>query len=301
MIKKSIILAIMLVFSTLMVNAQSKYNRFLTPDTTFNKPRFYTAVTTVGVGFTASMIVLYDVWYKDAISSKFQFINDNDAWMQVDKFGHAFTAYAETKAGIDLLKWTGTKRKKAILWGGLTGTVLQTSIEIFDGYTDDYGFSTGDIVANTTGSLIALGQELAFDDQILIMKFSSHLVDYDDDLKDDAKKKFGTTFIQRSIKDYNGQTYWFSVNLKKSLGIQNTRFPAWLNVAYGYGADKLESDDKSERERQHYLSLDVDLTKIKTKSRTLKVLFGAFNTLKVPFPSLEYNTKQKWKANPLHF
>jgi len=41
------------------------------------------------------------------------------------------------------------------------------------------------------------------------------------------------------------------------------------------------------RYRQGYFSLDVDLTRIKTKSRFLKSVFSCLNIIKIPFPNLE--------------
>ena len=41
--------------------------------------------------------------------------------------------------------------------------------------------------------------------------------------------------VERMLKDYNGQTYWLSANLKSFF--QGSNIPAWLNVAVGYGAD----------------------------------------------------------------
>ena len=43
------------------------------------------------------------------------------------------------------------------------------------------------------------------------------------------------------------------------------------------------------RYRQYYLSLDVDFTKIPTKSKLLKTTFGLLNMVKMPFPALEFS------------
>jgi hypothetical protein len=48
----------------------------------------------------------------------------------------------------------------------------------------------------------------------------------------------GENFLQQTLKDYNGQTYWLSINVASFLS-DDTRFPKWLNVAVGYGADGL--------------------------------------------------------------
>ena len=53
--------------------------------------------------------------------------------------------------------------------------------------------------------------------------------------------------------------------------------PKWLNIAFGYGADGMLTGSANDitfsnqnRMRQFYLSLDVDLTQIKTNSHLLK-------------------------------
>ena len=47
----------------------------------------------------------------------------------------------------------------------------------------------------------------------------------------------------------------------------------------------------SNRYRQYYLSFDVNLENIKTNSRFLKTVLSVFNTIKVPFPTLEFSQK----------
>lgn len=46
-----------------------------------------------------------------------------------------------------------------------------------------------------------------------------------------------------------------------------------------------------ERERRVYLSVDVDLRRIKTKSRVLKSVFSVINILKFPAPALQFSKK----------
>jgi len=47
-----------------------------------------------------------------------------------------------------------------------------------------------------------------------------------------------------------------------------------------------------DRYRQYYLSLDIDLKKIPTKSKVLKVLFSVLNIFKIPMPTLEYGNNR---------
>ncbi|HSN47339.1 MAG TPA: hypothetical protein VLR29_01130, partial [Flavobacterium sp.] len=112
------------------------------------------------------------------------------------------------------------------------------------------------------------------------------------------------------LKDYNGQTYWFSANLH-SFFSNESKIPKWLNVAFGYGADGLmgKNDDKNalifpvkpQNYRQFYLSLDADLTKINTKSHLLKTIFSVLNTVKIPAPTFEYSPHGGFKFHALYF
>jgi hypothetical protein len=53
--------------------------------------------------------------------------------------------------------------------------------------------------------------------------------------------------------------------------------------------------------RQFYLSLDVDLTKIKTNSYFLKTVFSVFNSVKIPAPTFEISTSGKSKFHLIYF
>ena len=112
---------------------------------------------------------------------------------------------------------------------------------------------------------------------------------------------------ERILKDYNGQTYWASFNLKSFF--KESNLPTWLNIAVGYGADGLwggfenKAFDESgnvtfnrmdiQRHRQWYLSPDIDFTKIKTNKKLLKTLLIGLNAIKIPAPALYV---QQWKV-----
>ena len=67
------------------------------------------------------MYALNDLWYKDYPKSSFHWINDNSNWLQMDKVGHATTAYQVGMLGKDLNAMGWCKRKKALWYGGLYG------------------------------------------------------------------------------------------------------------------------------------------------------------------------------------
>jgi hypothetical protein len=93
--------------------------------------------------------------------------------------------------------------------------------------------------------------------------------------------------------------------------MKSSEFPKWLNLAVGYGAEGMITGQdrlvntvflpEKERFRQFYLSVDVDLSRIETKSHFLKTVFSVFNTIKIPAPALEINTKGITKGHLVYF
>lgn len=295
--KKSLTL---LVFMLVLADLSAKNGSVKTTDTAaipINKKRVACIVGAEATLYAGSLIGLNELWYKNYPRSSFHFFDDNQEWLQMDKVGHFTTAYYIGRVGIGFLKWGGMPHKKAIWYGGMLGSVYQSTIEIMDGYSKEWGFSVGDFVANTAGSAFVIAQALAWDDQRIVLKYgfqNSKYAVYRPNL-------LGTSLQERLLKDYNGQTYWLSVN-PSSFMSSGTSFPKWLNIAIGYGADGMLGGYSNpyvtdgngmevnfERYRQFYLSLDVDLTRIKTKSIFLKTVFAAIGFIKIPAPALEFN------------
>ena len=54
------------------------------------------------VGYSAAMVGLYAAWYSDYERTEFHTFNDWKEWLQVDKVGHLYSAYAESLASMEL-------------------------------------------------------------------------------------------------------------------------------------------------------------------------------------------------------
>lgn len=284
-------------FITLFSYGQSGLNEFLTPSDTLNKPR-RNAVVIAESGLAAvSLIGLNQLWYADFERSKFHTINDNNEWLQMDKMGHVFTSYQMAKIGANLLHWSGVKKEHQLLYGATLGFGYLAAVEIMDGYSEEWGFSWGDIAANAVGTALYISQDLLWREQRIAVKYSFHQTNF----SDISPEKLGESFLEQLLKDYNGQTYWLSFNLHAFF--KNSRIPKWLNLAIGYGAEGMVSGvryvqntenqivESFDRYRQFYLGLDIDLTSIETKSRLLDTIFGVINMIRIPFPTLEFNKK----------
>ncbi len=255
---------------------------------TLNKKKRNILLISEATAYTVALVGLNQLWYADYPKSNFHFINDNGEWLQMDKLGHMSSSYYTGVAGIKAYEWAGFSRKKAIWYGGMTGSFFLTIIEILDGHSAKWGASSGDLIANTSGSLLAIGQVLKWNEQRIQLKYSYSPTKF----ADNNPEQLGESYLERALKDYNGQTYWMSFNLKSLMQIENENFPNWLSLALGYSATGMETpfaqDNNSDRARQFLLSLDVDLNKIKTKNKALDAVLHTFGFLKFPAPAMQY-------------
>jgi hypothetical protein len=293
----TILLAILFLFAHTWSHAQQKVPFFQHADS-INKKRLIGISSGIGIAWMGSMAGLYQVWYKNIPQSKFHFFNDGKEWMQMDKMGHGYTAYWISNRTSSVYQWAGLSQKKALWIGAGVGLGYQTTLEIFDGFSSQWGFSWSDMLANTSGILLFGAQELIFKKQIITPKFSyfpSKYAQY-------RPSALGSNFAERLLKDYNAQTYWFSINIA-SLMPKTWKFPKWLNLAFGYSInEKLAGYDNYytvisangnknfSAYRQFLLSLDIDLSKIPVKKPWLKALLSTLNTLKIPFPAIGFST-----------
>jgi uncharacterized protein YfiM (DUF2279 family) len=290
-----------LLFNTSFVEIKSQV--WLKPSDTLNPKRLKTVVVTELTISSSALLGLATVWYNDYPKSGFKFKNDNNDWLQMDKAGHVFSAYTLGKFGNEALNWAGCSKKQKLIYGATTGFVFLT--EILDGYSQQWGASWGDVVANGTGTAIFVSQELLWNEQRIIPKFSFQTTKY----AAIRPNTLGKSLPEQVLKDYNGQTYWLSINLESFL--KTKTIPKWLNLAIGYGVDgmvygsdqdlNLNLYPNYKKRRQFYASLDVNLIKIETKSRVLKTIFGVFNSIKIPAPTIEINGSQNIKFHVLYF
>jgi uncharacterized protein YfiM (DUF2279 family) len=292
---------IFLVVSTSLFS-QSGFNQFLKPSDTLNISRRNTVIISEATIATATLISLNQLWYADYPHSSFKTLDDSGEWLQMDKMGHVFSSYQLGTIGANTLNWAGVSKKDQLLYGSTLGLGFLTAVEVMDGFSEEWGFSWTDMAANAAGTGLYVGQELLWEEQRILLKYSFHRTRF----AQQRPNILGNGFSEEFLKDYNGQTYWLSANINSFLKIDG--FPNWLNFAFGYGAEGMltgESNDplflNQDRTRQYYLSLDVDLARIKTNSSLLKTVFSVFNVIKVPFPTLEFSGNGRAKLHYIYF
>lgn len=297
------LLSFMLLFSVFS-QAQSNFEDFLNPSDSLNIARQTGVYIGESVALGTTLVGLNQIWYKDYPQTNFHFINDNKQWLQLDKIGHVYSSYHLGRVGAELLSWSGASKNEQLVYGATLGFGFLTVVETFDGFSQEWGASSGDIIANATGTALYVSQELLWKEQRIIPKFSFHQTKF----ASQRPEALGAALNEQILKDYNGQTYWLSFNIHSFT--KDSFFPKWLNLAFGYGGEGMLYGNNTEAiqnsvlqnpYRQFYLSFDVDLTKIHTKSHFLKTLFSVFNTIKVPAPTLQYDDFNGVKAHFVYF
>lgn len=266
--------------------------------------------------YGSTLMILNNTWYKDFPKNGWHTFNDSKEWLQMDKIGHGWSAYGLSRSSYSAWKWAGMKEKDAALWGSISGFTFLTIIEILDSRSAKWGWSWSDIAANTFGTGLFVAQQLSWNEQRAYLKFSFHRKSYGNPmLNERANELFGSSWTERMLKDYNGQTYWLSVNIRSFQ--KNKSLPPWLNLAVGYGADGLfggfentAKDDAGNmifdarnirRNRQFYFAPDIDFMRIPTRKKWLRPLFFILNGFKFPLPTIMVDQRGQWKGYLFYF
>lgn len=122
-----------------------------------------------------------------------------------------------------------------------------------------------------------------------MLKFSSHPTEFTKYRPD----VLGSSYPERLLKDYNGQTYWLSVSPKKFT--DKWQIPSWACLSFGYSvneklvgsSDYFSTNDRTfQARRQFLLSLDIDVRELPIKKKWLKAVLRPFHYMKIPFSTL---------------
>lgn len=303
----------------------------LEPAATLNKKRLWISAGT-GFGLWAgASAAMWEAWYKDYPVSGFHTFDDSKEWRGMDKFGHAQASFSHAYYTFKGARWTGLNRRQS-MWAAIGVSMgIQSTIEIMDGFSEEWGFSVTDMAFNVIGAGTFATQELLWQEQRILIKVSSTRPDYPtapiysidggemSSLKARADELYGSTPSEVFLKDYNAMTIWTSFNIKSFMNKkENNRFPEWLNLALGIGAGNVYggfrnewtsegggqfvlNDDGFPRYSQFFLAPDIDFSRIPVKKRWARILLTSLNWLKFPTPVMEFNTHNGIKIRPIYW
>jgi hypothetical protein len=274
-----------------------KTDSFFRNDTVLNLKRKRMVTGMAVGGYLVAAAYIGGVWYGNEELTRFHFFDDWNEWQQFDKTGHLLGGYHASKWMIDLYKWSGMEKRKAILIGGTAGFLGMASIEVFDGFAQQWGASWSDLGADLVGSALAMGNQALWNENRIQLKISYLKSPYAD--VDSLSYLFGGNPLEWLLKDYNGHAFWVSVRMHSFLpeGKFKRIYPRWLNLAVGYGGEGMiggygrdnPADIRAREFRQYYVGLDIDLSNIKTRSGFLNSVFSFVNFLRIPAPALQFD------------
>jgi hypothetical protein len=245
-------------------------------------------------------LYLQKAWWSDS-SRSFHFDDGRD-WRyanNLDKVAHVLGGIIASNLYYDAFRWAGMEERKAAWAAFGMSTGIQLAIEVKDGFAQNWGFSVGDVLFGSLGSLMPV-----------LRKNSPFL--QNTDLKFSHWKRSDKYFIGRSIPpqafhidDYLNQTYWVSTNLKYITQGKLEWMPDWLCLSIGWGIEA-ESWDRHPVYRgtggkpEIYLAPDIDLVRLfKPKRSFWKFTLKQLNYLKFPMPTLQLT--QKVKLWPVYY
>jgi uncharacterized protein YfiM (DUF2279 family) len=286
-------------------------------------------LSTEGVLVGGIMTSLYKSWYSGSETGGFHLYNDNKEWLQMDKAGHANSCYNLGVVGYEALRLAGWDEKHSIIYGGTLGLAIMSVVEVFDGLSADWGFSWGDMTANLFGTGLFMAQQALWHEQRIALKYSYHnsgcpKYNVSNPLTMERDYIIGEDWLDRIYEDYSGITVWMAFDIKSLCMKKDSRFPSWLGLAIGYGAEGMTGeynnfkpvghvgDDgnwgrgweydpvnaphdlkympNDARHRQFFIAPDIDISRIPCRNKTLKHVLRVLSAIKIPTPTLEYQT-----------
>jgi len=244
---------------------------------------------------TVAYMYQREVWYTKE-TTVFHSLDFSEDWgknQQMDKFGHFTDAYFTSDLTGKIYRWSGVSGNSSVWFGALTGWLWMLEIEISDAFMADWGFSWGDMLANTAGSAFYVLQQFNYDALGGINpKFSWH--------KSEAWKEMRyNTDPQALIEDYEGLTFWLTVNphhyfpdsWKKS-------YSDWLapfGLGFGISAKDIGINPWGGY-KEYFVGLDVDLRKLPIwgNSNLAKFITSEVNILRMPLPTIRFSSEGVW-------
>jgi len=224
-------------------------------------------------------------WWSGERAPHFFFRADWDEdFRDQDKFGHMFGGFHLARIGDALLRDACASKEHALLWSAAYAWAFQLQIEIFDGLYKKYGFSYADLLANTTGMVLAVEQNKHPALRAIKPTMSYHR-------SAEMRNARNIPGELRPSLDYSGQTYWFSADVNALLP-ESARgyWPSFLRVSAGHSiTDWIDPKTGAQMraQRKLLLSIDLDLEKLPGDNPIWKKLKRNLSYAHLPSPALQ--------------
>lgn len=239
-------------------------------------------------------IYLY-YYYEDAYYNskrvKFHTFNDwNNADLNSDKLGHIYGGSLFSRTSYKLYEYSNLPETYSLILSTLTSLFFQLQVEYHDAFFEAWGWSWWDFGGDVIGAVYPNLQRLWKPLETVNLKWSYW---------PSAAYKKG--WYDYWIKDYEGMHYWLTFDVHSYLPEKIDKYwPDWLNLAIGYGTDKIKLSktdwnsfgNGGEGDREYYISVDYDLLKIfKPEPGFWHEVLYILNVLHFPAPAIKLTPK----------
>lgn len=245
--------------------------------------------TGVAAAFVGGNAALYSyfkrAWWSGKRADEFFFRADWDEnFRDQDKFGHVWGGYHLARSGAAFLRSGCISKRKAVIWSAAYAAAFQLQIEIWDGLYDKYGFSYPDLLANTTGTALAVLHEVRPSTRAIrptISYYPSAALRNADNIPGELRPSL----------DYSGQTYWLSADVNALLPpAAKPYWPSFLRISAGHSiTDWIDplTGANVRAQRKLLLSIDFDAEKLPGDNRLWKTFKRQLGYIHLPSPALQ--------------
>lgn len=241
-----------------------------------NGPSYATSAIGFGVALTAVHFTRYvPLW--DTYKTSF-FTKQNSLYSSnYDKALHFYGGVVSADIIASGLRLQGYEREDAIVMGAAASSLFYLYIELEDAHINYLGFDGVDLAASVLGSGYPVLQHYVPFFNSFTPKFSYH----SSGINTTMAKQYSPQFLS----DHEGQTYWLGVTVADLLPASyQESYPGWLGIAAGFSMRNLGQNTRQE----YYVTLDVDLRTIDTKSEFFNTIIRTLNYIHFPMPGIKF-------------
>ena len=190
-------------------------------------------------------------------------------WFHMDKLGHYYSTRSLSLILSDVAQWTGFSEQQSMWIGAVASWLFYLEIELFDAQFEQWGFSLGDLAANSAGAFMPIIASKSTFVNRFALKLSY------------LPSQLDTQHYV--IEDYAGMTFWLTTHPDSWFSHRLQWWPSFLNIALGYGITQKVYGDI-----ELFIALDYDLTKIRTGNPFADRLLYYLNYIHFPAPALKF-------------
>lgn len=221
-----------------------------------------------------------NAWWADQ-RGPFHVQDDWDYALQADKAGHFVAGYALAYFGGEAMMTSGFSWEAATWTGAAIGLAYHTYVEIEDGFATNWGFSPSDMASNTLGSVY-----------YVLQYYVPELQNFQPKWQFIPAKWTGELPIPHAtavFDDYASSTFFLSVNMHRVLpDAVAEHWPAWLNLAVGYGVREVGYEPDRLPTKRVVLALDYNMVELLPEGPGFwNWIRQSMNFIKLPSPALE--------------